>query len=127
MAKTATRTDELRKGDKVVATVDLRDVPLGTEGKVAVVNGLTWIRYWVRFANGVSIGSLSRKQLATTEQWKRKLAGGADEPSAVTAGAAAGDGAAAEDSSGGVTTANGTLVPQKLIDRANAARARLAA
>ncbi|MCU1353372.1 MAG: hypothetical protein JWM05_2581, partial [Acidimicrobiales bacterium] len=109
MAKTATSTTELRKGDKVVATVDLRDVPTGTQGKVAVVNGLTWIRYWVRFANGVSIGSIDRAQLATPAQWERKLAG-IEEPTAGATVDSDDAGAAAEESSAGVATANGTLV-----------------
>ncbi|MBA3281199.1 MAG: hypothetical protein H0U29_03115, partial [Acidimicrobiia bacterium] len=49
MAKTATASVDLRKGAKVVARTALRDVPEGTAGKVTMVTGLTWIRYWVRF------------------------------------------------------------------------------
>ena len=53
MAATAVAED-LRRKDAVVAAVDLRDVPAGTKGKVVIVNGLKWIRYWVRFDNGVA-------------------------------------------------------------------------
>ena len=38
---TMTSSDLFRKGDKVVAREDLRDVPEGTEGKVSMVVGLT--------------------------------------------------------------------------------------
>jgi hypothetical protein len=50
--------------DKVVATADLPGVPAGTSGVVAAVAGLTWIRYRVRFANGVELGTLDAKYLA---------------------------------------------------------------
>lgn len=53
----------LSKGDKVVATRALRGVPEGTRGKVQVVNGLTWMRYWVQFDNGVWLGSIDGPDL----------------------------------------------------------------
>jgi hypothetical protein len=56
MAKTQAAPEQLRKGAKVVARVDMREVPTGTPGRVSMVTGLSWIRYWVRFANGVSLG-----------------------------------------------------------------------
>lgn len=122
MAKTA--TPNLRKGDKVVATADLRGVPEGTAGKVMVVDGLTWIRYWVRFDNGEMLGSISRDKLATKQDLiDRENGVGLD---TADAGDAEGGGeAAAAEESGGVTTPNGTFVSQKHIDRAKAARARL--
>lgn len=127
MAKTATVDGELSKGTKVVATTGLRGVPEGTEGKVTVKNGLRWIRYWVRFDNGVALGSLDRAVLATDEDLRR-LASGDDQHGVADA---AGDGVAAiapgGDDGGGVTTPNGTFVPQKFIERAAAARARLSA
>jgi hypothetical protein len=122
----STITDDLHKGDKIVASADLRGVPAGTKGKVVLVNGLSWVRYWVRFDNGVAIGSVNRSHLATPKEWERKLSGAEDE--SATPEAAADGGAPAEGASGGgVTTANGSVVPQKLIDRAKAARARLTA
>jgi hypothetical protein len=54
---------------KVVAAVDLPEIPAGTPGKVTMVSGLTWIRYWVRFANGITRGSIDRTALVTPEQW----------------------------------------------------------
>jgi len=129
MATTSTASEQLRKGSKVVARSDLRDVPEGTQGKVIMVSGLTWIRYWVRFDNGVSIGSINRADLATASEWQRHLRG-EDEPAAdestEDAEAAGGDGGG-DGGGGGVSTPSGTVVPQLLIDRAKAARARLAA
>ncbi len=123
----STIANDLRKGDKVVAAADLRDVPAGTKGKVALVNGLSWVRYWVRFDNGVAIGSVNRSHLATPEEWERKLSGVEDVAAGPVEAAADGDGATDGAAGGGVTTANGSVVPQRLIDRAKAARARLTA
>ena len=124
--KTVAVPEVFRRGDKVIATADLRGVPEGTEGTVSVVNGFEWVRYWVRFDNGVSLGSINRKALATSAELELRAAGGgangADEAEASEDTAGGGD-----DDGGGVTTSNGTVVPQKLIDRAAAARARLAA
>jgi hypothetical protein len=128
MAKTDTASRDLRKGAKVVARTALRDVPEGTTGKVILVAGLSWIRYWVRFDNGISLGTVDRKVLATPEEWKRFLAG--DEEVATSDASSSDDdgaGDAGADDAGGVTTPNGTFVSQKHIDRAKAARARLAA
>lgn len=129
MASPATLSKDLRKGAKVVARTTLRDVPGGTTGKVSMVTGLTWIRYWVRFDNGVSLGTIDRRCLATPDEWQRFLAGDEEGEAAASTDGPAG-GAVAEDdvdSGGGATTANGTFVSQKHIDRAKAARARLAA
>ncbi|MCB0977678.1 MAG: hypothetical protein KDB02_09485 [Acidimicrobiales bacterium] len=130
MAKTATATKQLSKGAKVVARTNLRDVPEGTPGRVQLVNGFAWTRYWVRFDNDVSIGSIDRKVLATADEWKRFKAGEpdvfGDAPVAADgdggADAAGADGGAA---GGGKATPSGTVVPQKLLDRSAAARARL--
>jgi hypothetical protein len=122
MAKTATKN--LRKGDKVVTTADLRDVPEGTAGKVIVVNGLTWIRYWVRFDNGEVLGSISRDKLATKQDLLDQANGVGIDAGADAASDDGGD-AVAADAGGGVTTPNGTFVAQIHIDRAKAARARL--
>jgi hypothetical protein len=49
--------------DKVEAAADLPGVPEGTPGVVRAVTGLSWIRYRVRFENGVELGSLDGKYL----------------------------------------------------------------
>jgi hypothetical protein len=119
------RSDEiLRKGAAVVARRDMRDVPEGTKGKVVLVNGLSWIRYWVRFENGVAMGSVNRANLATPKEWERHLRGEDVEVASATGGGDDGAAAGGEDAGGGVTV-NGVLVPQRLIERTKAARARL--
>lgn len=53
----------LRVGSKVEAIVDLPDVPIGTRGKVMLVNGFQRFRYWVHFENGVDVGQLDGEQI----------------------------------------------------------------
>ena len=71
MAKVKDRP--IRKGDKVVATVDLAGVPEGTTGKVRLVNGFSrpgsWMRYWVFFENGVDLGSVGSDKLVRAAAW----------------------------------------------------------
>lgn len=55
--------DTLRRGDRVVAAQDLVGVPAGTPGRVDVVNGFRWTRYWVAFENGVRLGSIDGSAL----------------------------------------------------------------
>lgn len=59
----------LKRGAKVYAAEDLPGVPEGTPGKVLVSVGLTWIRYRVRFGNGVELGSLDRSALLSAREW----------------------------------------------------------
>ena len=54
---------EYSRKDRVVAAEDLPGVPEGTPGRVIMVGGLTWIRYRVRFDNGVELGSLDPAKL----------------------------------------------------------------
>lgn len=125
MAKRDDAPQILRKGDKVICATELREVPEGTAGKVVLVVGLSWIRYWVSFENGVAVGSINRTHLATPAEWKRRLEGG-DEVASTDDGATdEGDVDAGGD--GGGYTHNGILVPQLLIDRSKAARERLGA
>jgi hypothetical protein len=114
----------LRKGDEVILTTDLREVPEGTRGKVVLVVGLSWIRYWVAFENGVAVGSVNRKHLATPSEWEDRLARG-DEPEADASGGGDGADAGGDAGAGGGYTHNGILVPQLLLDRSKAARERL--
>lgn len=120
----------IKKKAKVVARVDLRDVPEGTAGNVVLVNGMTWVRYWVRFENGVYLGSINRNHLATADEWKRHLAGEdvwGEEAATETEDDGAGADADAAATGGSSTTPSGTAVPQFLLDRSKAARERLGA
>lgn len=124
MAKRDDAPAILRKGDRVICATDLREVPEGTPGKVVLVVGLSWIRYWVSFENGVAVGSINRKHLATPAEWERRH-DVVDDAGDEAGGDGGGEAAAAGD--GGGYTHNGVLVPQLLIDRAKAARERLGA
>jgi hypothetical protein len=56
-----TRKDEtpvFRQHQKVAAARDLPGIPRHTPGRVLLVNGLAWVRYRVRFDNGVEQGML---------------------------------------------------------------------
>jgi hypothetical protein len=119
MAKTATSAPQLKEKDVVVATVDLKRVPRGTTGKVIMVSGLTWIRYWVLFDNGERIGTLHRDKLATLAEWENKASNGS---TGKTVGAAAIEGsttAASAETIGGV--------PVHLLEKSRLARERWAA
>ena len=119
MAKTATASTQLSVGDRVIARTALRGVPEGTAGQVIHVQGLSWIRYWVWFDNGLRVGTIDRARLATPEEWDRRH----EVAAAVTASTGATASAAA--SSGGGESIGG--VPGHLLERSKAARARWAA
>ncbi len=52
-----------RERQRVQAAQDLDGVPAGTKGKVIMVTGLSWIRYRVRFDNGVELNLLDGELL----------------------------------------------------------------
>lgn len=127
MAKTK-NPEFLAKRERVKATVDLRGVPMGTEGSVIISHGIDWIRYWVNFDNGVEMGSIHRDNLVRVAEWDTYLVDRAEAEARAAAAAEAGD---ADDAEGGAAAAsgdgvvvNGVQVPQLLIDRANAALQR---
>jgi len=63
--------DQFRKNEVVIATEDLRGVPEGTQGKVKLINGVDWIRYWVFFDNGVDLGSVDGERLVRPQHWRQ--------------------------------------------------------
>jgi len=125
MAKKESTSELLKAKERVVATIDMPDIPAGTTGKVIFPEGLTWIRYWVRFDNGVVRGTIDRSKLARPGEWaelvRRREAG---EDVTVKVGAASGgDGApAAAESAGESVMVNGVPVPGFLIERSKARR-----
>ncbi len=128
MAATLTTDDTLRRKERVVAAVDMPGIPAGTPGKVIMVSGFDWVRYWVRFDNGVERGSLGRYKLARPGE----PVGAEREALQAAAGAApsggdeaAGDGAAAGGGEGHLHA--GVLVPAHLIERSKKRREALGA
>ncbi|HEY2814797.1 MAG TPA: hypothetical protein VGJ03_15130 [Acidimicrobiales bacterium] len=122
MARKEGKGEHLAVKERVVVTADTPGVPEGTTGKVIVVEGLTWIRYWVRFDNGVVRGSLNRTLLARPSEWaelvRRREAG--EDLTVVEGGAAIADGdaaTAAGASAGESVMVNGVAVPAHLIER----------
>ncbi len=63
VGQTADMADEFHAKDRVTAAHDLDAVPAGTGGKIVMVTGLTWIRYRVRFDNGVELNLLDGRHL----------------------------------------------------------------
>lgn len=121
MAKSVDLAAPIRKGAKVRATTDLPGVPSGTYGKIAMSNGITWKRYWVRFDNGELLGHVDHDNVVLARAWddyfeaKEFAAANKD-----AAGDAGGDAASA--SAGGGDNAFG--VPQYLLDRTKSALER---
>jgi len=68
MARTR-KNELLERDDHVVAAAaaGIPYVPTGTRGRIKLVNGFAWKRYWVRFDNGVDVGSLDRTQLTLVD------------------------------------------------------------
>lgn len=118
-----------RSGEKVISTEAIDHVPEGTKGKVMLVDGFRWIRYWVHFDDGTDIGSIDQAKLVRAKEWKdfvaeRKARANAPAVTEAVAGAtdadAGGSGAATESA-----TVNGVAVPGFLLERSKAARTRL--
>jgi len=62
---------EFVQKDKVLAAQDLPGVPESTPGRIVMVTGLTWIRYRVRFENGVELNMLDARYLSPAPAKKR--------------------------------------------------------
>jgi hypothetical protein len=78
LAQPHTGQINLRTGDKVRATVDLPGVPQGSEGKVILANGFNWMRYRIRFDNGIELGDLDHRNLEPVGRAAKRLAKTAD-------------------------------------------------
>ncbi|MXW96907.1 MAG: hypothetical protein F4110_11635 [Acidimicrobiaceae bacterium] len=129
----------LKRGEKVRLVSELPGVPQGTEGKVAMANGFTWNRYWVRLVDGRVVGHIDHDDLVRTKDYERYLVArdreaeeaelaalAAAEAADAAPEEAAGDGADADGGSGEAVV-NGVPVPAYLLQRSADARARLGA
>jgi hypothetical protein len=65
---------DLRPGDRVTAKVPLAGVPEGSAGKVMLANGFNWMRYRVRFENGIEVPDLDDRQLVPAGRAAKRLA-----------------------------------------------------
>ena len=65
---------DLSMGDTVRSTVDLTGVTVGSEGKVILANGFNWLRYRVRFFNGIEVGDLDQRSIEPVGKTAKRLA-----------------------------------------------------
>ena len=121
MAKTVDLSTRIRAGAKVCATTDLPGVPQGTNGKVAMSNGITWKRYWVRFENGELLSYVDHDKIVLRRAWDQFFLEQEAAAAAVERTSAAGPGT----SGGGEAADNAFGVPQYLLDRTKSALERL--
>ena len=108
----------------------LRDVPVGTEAKVAMANGLAWHRYWIRLRDGRLIGHVDHSHLVRSKLYERYMAARereAEQASSAPAEKAAVETGAAAAAAGEDVVVNGVTIPGYLLERSAAARARLGA
>ena len=117
-------TKVLTKQQEVVAATNLKGVPEGTSGKIMLSNGLDWVRYWVKFENGVEMGSLHRNKLVSAEDWDLYLEEREDDALPLEETTDSADEESSTTGSGGGVEVNGVLVPQLLLDRSQAALER---
>jgi hypothetical protein len=73
LAKPHANQLNLRIGDRVVSTVELHGVPVGTEGKILLANGFNWQRYRVLFANGAEVGDLDQRNIEPAGRTAKRL------------------------------------------------------
>ena len=132
------QANTFKRGTKVRLVDDVPGYPTGSRGRIAVANGFAWQRYWVRFADGNSVGHIDHASLVKAKDYERFLARRdreaieAEEVAMPAAGQAeagaddAGGGAGAAAASGGAEV-NGVMIPRRLLEMSAAARARLGA
>jgi hypothetical protein len=122
------QTAPFKKKDAVVAAVDLPGIPAGTKGKVTFVAGFDWIRYWIRWENGVVRGSINRKHLVRPgEPYGAELAALQAAAVEVPAESAADEGGGAAAEGGGGVSYAGVDIPAHLLERSKKRREVLGA
>lgn len=125
-----------KRGAKVRLVSDIRGYPAGSLGKVALANGFSWQRYWVRFTDGESVGHIDHNALVRAKDYEKFLVSRdreaieAEKAALAAAEAAEAGGDVAATSGGGAAAAdgvevNGVMIPQRFLDASAAARARL--
>lgn len=133
--KTVEPETPFKRNEVVKSTIDLPGVPQGTTGKIKVVNGFTWTRYWVFFDNGIDMGQLDADDLVRPQHWdhffeqkelaaERALAAAEAAANGTEVAADAGAGQAAADPNDPLARIR-SLVPPHLLERSAAAHARL--
>ena len=65
---------DLKIGDRVKTITEVYGVPVGTEGKVILANGFTWLRYRVLFDNGAEVGDMDSRTIEPIGRAAKRLA-----------------------------------------------------
>jgi hypothetical protein len=131
MARKGADDNDLRRGERVVATSSMPGIPEATPGEVTHVLGFSWVRYWVRFANGVHRGTIDRSKLARPAEWEERLArrargeDEAGERELVTVGAGGDEGGPVVAEAAEGVSIGGVTVPGHLLERSRTRRAAL--
>ncbi len=122
------------RGTKIRLVDDVGGYSAGDAGKIALANGVTWKRYWLRMNDGSAVSHVSHDSVVKAKDYDSFLI--AREREAIAAAKAAEEAAnapAATDSGGGDAGAgggggveiNGVFIAQSWLDKSAAARARL--
>jgi len=118
--------DTLRVGDRVVAVQAVGAIPEGTRGRIKLVDGFGWTRYWVAWETGEWTGSVDGQAVVAVDRLEHYRAERAAAEERALVAAVPGDApAAAADGGGG--DGGGGRVPEHLLERARQARERKAA
>ena len=127
MPKTVDLDTPFRKGERVIATRDLEDVPGGTEGRIQLHNGLgSWHRYWVLFDGTRQMGQIDHDDLVRPNQLQQWKDHKEEEARAAERSVAEAESAAAEAASGGGGGGGAAaLIPAHILERSKAAKSRL--
>ena len=121
-----------KRGANVRLVDDISGYPAGSQGKVALANGMTWKRYWIRFPDGNAIGHVDHTSLVRAKDYdvfvvarerEAEEAAKAAEAAANAPAESAGGGAAAGGGAG--VEVNGVFIAQTWLDKSAAARARI--
>ena len=115
-----------KRGAKVRLVDDISGYPAGSQGKVAVANGMTWKRYWVRFPDGNAIGHVDHTSLVSAKDYDVFVVAREREAEEAAKAAEAAANAPAESAGGGAgVEVNGVFIAQTWLDKSAAARARI--
>lgn len=128
------QADTFKRGTKVRLVDDVAGYEAGTSGKIALANGVTWKRYWVRMSNGSAVGHVSHSSVVKAKDYDTFLASRdreaieAENAAALAALSPASSSDRSDDGGGsdsGGVEINGVFLAQSWLDKAAAARARL--